>query len=211
MAAKKHNSLTPEERYDMLKYAERYGVRRTLEKYKCTERTFYRWKAKYDGSLDSLRDIEQKQGVHPNALKEVEIEKIKEHVTKNPYITDGELVKILGTNRNRTVIRKYRNRLFGKDNLDSKAEIATMFNTNSVNMHNKKDFAIDKDFDKAYLIEVNNSGIYIGKKRTDGNAAFLTVYYGTALKFNTLAEAQDYIDSIDNKSSFILNIKEIKE
>ena len=208
-----HNYMTAEERLQMLKYAEQYGINSAVEKYKCTMATIYRWKRKYDGTLESLEDKSSRPLTpHPNALTEKEISDIKENVIENPYITDGELVQILGTNRDRTVIRKYRDRIFGKVSYANKADVQTMFSSEDVKELNKKDLANDKTFEKfVYLIEINNSGIYIGKDRGDGYPSFLTVYYNMALKFKTLDEAKNFIGTIKNSSQFQLSVKEVKK
>ena len=208
-----HNHMTAKERLEMLQYAEEFGINSAVEKYNCTVPTIYRWKRKYDGTLESLEDKSSRPLTpHPNALTEKEISDIKENVMKNPYISDVELVEILGTNRDRTVIRKYRDRIFGKVSYANKANINTMFNSEDVNELNKKDFINDKQFERfAYLIEVNNSGIYIGKDRNDGYPSYLTVYYSMALKFKTHDEAIKFIDSIENLSQLQLSIKVIEK
>lgn len=208
-----HNYMTAEERLEMLKYAEQYGIKGAVEKYKCTMATIYRWKRKYDGTLESLEDKSSRPLTpHPNALTEKEISDIKENVLKNPYISDGELVQILGTNRDRTVIRKYRDRIFGKVSYANKADVKTMFSSEDVEELNKKDIANDKTFENSvYLIEINKCGIYIGRDRGDGYPTYLTVYYNMALKFKTSTEANDFINKIENLSQFQLSVKEVKK
>jgi len=206
------NPMTAEERYDMLKYAEEYGIKNAVTKYKCTEQTIYRWKRKFNGTIESLKDGSSRPLTpHPNALTDEEISAIKENVQQNPYITDGELVKILGTGRNRTVIRKYRDRLFGKQEFAPKSEVRTMFNLTAVEELNKKDIVCDDEYESAYLIEINDSGIYIGKDRNNGYPAYLTIYYAMAMKFKTHKEAQEFLASIENSSKYKLTIKEIKK
>ena len=206
------NIATPEQKENMLKYAEIHGVKKAADKFGCTERTIYRWKKQYDGTLKSLEvKIERKDMVHPNALKEFEVDVIKKCVEENPYITDKEIIEIMGTNRNRTVIRKYRDRIFGKSNYGNKSLPETMFNKQSVEEINKKDISLELKEKLAFLIEVNNLGIYLSRDKGDGYPASLTRYFNMALKFQSKNEAEDFIKKINNTSGLKLTIKEIKK
>ena len=51
-------SITQNMRYrlSLIQYAERYGVSNAARKYKTNRQYIYRWKNRYDGSWDSLRD-----------------------------------------------------------------------------------------------------------------------------------------------------------
>lgn len=42
-------------RLSLIKYAERFSVTKTAIKYKTNRQYIYRWKRRYDGSLESLR------------------------------------------------------------------------------------------------------------------------------------------------------------
>ena len=41
-------------RYSLMKYAEKYGVSRASRKYNKTRSYIYFWKARYDGTIESL-------------------------------------------------------------------------------------------------------------------------------------------------------------
>lgn len=51
-------TITQDMRYRLflIKYAERFGVTKAAVKYKNNRQYIYRWKRRYDGSIESLRD-----------------------------------------------------------------------------------------------------------------------------------------------------------
>ena len=51
-------TITQDMRYrlSLIKYAERFGVTKAAIKYKTNRQYIYRWKRRYDGSIESLRD-----------------------------------------------------------------------------------------------------------------------------------------------------------
>ena len=51
-------NITQDIRYrlSLIKYAEKYGVTKAAIKYKTNRQYIYRWKRRYDGSIESLRD-----------------------------------------------------------------------------------------------------------------------------------------------------------
>ena len=49
-------SYSAEQKLGILKYAEKYGEKCASEKYNCTERSIFRWKNLYNGSLKSLEN-----------------------------------------------------------------------------------------------------------------------------------------------------------
>ncbi|MDR3264152.1 MAG: DDE-type integrase/transposase/recombinase [Clostridiales bacterium] len=61
-------------------------------RYHCTERTLYRWKSLYDGTLQSLENHSKRpKTVHPNAHTKQEIKHIKDLIHRNPNIGLNEL------------------------------------------------------------------------------------------------------------------------
>ena len=54
-------TITQDMRYrlSLIKYAERFGVTKAAIKYKTNRQYIYRWKRRYDGSIESLRDLSQ--------------------------------------------------------------------------------------------------------------------------------------------------------
>lgn len=47
-------------RLSLIKYTERFGVTKAAVKYKTNRQYIYRWKRRYDDSLESLRDLSRR-------------------------------------------------------------------------------------------------------------------------------------------------------
>lgn len=79
-------SITQDMRYrlSLIKYAERYGVTKAAVKYKTNRQYIYRWKNRYDGSWDSLRDRSRRPHSHPNQHTPEEIKLIRDMRRRNP-------------------------------------------------------------------------------------------------------------------------------
>ena len=71
-------------RLSLIKYAEKHGVTRAAVKYKTNRQYIYRWKRRYDGSLESLRDRSRKPLRHPNRHTPEEIKLISDMRRRNP-------------------------------------------------------------------------------------------------------------------------------
>ena len=61
----------------VVKFSMKYGVKMASIKFNECERTIYRWKARYDGTIESLADKSRKPKHHPNQHTEEEIELIR--------------------------------------------------------------------------------------------------------------------------------------
>lgn len=87
-----NNIITQEMRYrqSLIKYAYAHGVTKAAIKYKTNRQYIYRWMRRYDGTLESLRNISTRPHHHPNQHKENEIKLIKDMYLKNK--TDGLVV-----------------------------------------------------------------------------------------------------------------------
>ena len=73
-------------------------ILRVRKKFKCTERTLWRWKSIYDGTLKSLENGSSRpHKTHPNAHTAEEVEHIKEVLRENPNISYAEALGILRT------------------------------------------------------------------------------------------------------------------
>ena len=79
-------SITQDMRYrlSLIKYAEKYGVTRAAIKYKTNRQYIYRWKRRYDGSIESLRDLSRRPHHHPNQHTPEEIKLINDMRRRNP-------------------------------------------------------------------------------------------------------------------------------
>lgn len=71
-------------RLSLIKYAEKHGVTKAAIKYRTNRQYIYRWKRRYDGSLDSLRYRSRRPHHHPNQHTETEITLINNMRRRNP-------------------------------------------------------------------------------------------------------------------------------
>ena len=80
------NSVTQDMRYrqSLLKYSEKYGVTKAAIKYKTNRQYIYRWRRRYDGTLESLRDQSRRPHHHPNQHSEEELKLIRDMRRRNP-------------------------------------------------------------------------------------------------------------------------------
>ena len=73
-------------RQSLLKYSEKYGVTKAAIKYKTNRQYIYRWKRRYDGTIESLRDRSRKPHRHPNQHTEQELKLIGDMRRRNPNV-----------------------------------------------------------------------------------------------------------------------------
>lgn len=85
-------SITQDMRYrlSLIRYAEKYGVSKAAAKYKTNRQYIYRWKKRYDGSWDSLRDRSKRPHHHPKQHTPEEIKRISNMRRRNP--NDGLVI-----------------------------------------------------------------------------------------------------------------------
>lgn len=85
------NTITQDMRYrlSLIKYAEKYGVTKAAIKYQTNRQYIYRWKRRYDGTLESLRNRSRRPHHHPNQHTPEEIKLISDMRRRNP---DASLV-----------------------------------------------------------------------------------------------------------------------
>ena len=79
-------TITQDMRYrlSLIKYAEKYGVTKAAIKYKTNRQYIYRWKRRYNGSIQSLRDHSRRPHHHPNQHTTEEIKLITDMRRRNP-------------------------------------------------------------------------------------------------------------------------------
>ena len=70
-------------RKSVVKYSLKYGVTRASRQYKVPRKTIYRWREKYDGTIDSLRNKSRRPHSHPNQHTESELKLIKDNKARN--------------------------------------------------------------------------------------------------------------------------------
>ena len=72
-------------RQAVIKYAEKKGVTAAARRYNVGRATIYRWKERYDGTLQSLQDRSHRPHSHPNQHTEEETKLIKDMRKKNKH------------------------------------------------------------------------------------------------------------------------------
>ena len=70
-------------RQAVIKYSEKYGVTKAAIRYKTNRQFIYRWKKRYDGTLQSLADRSHRPHHHPNQHTEDEIKLIMDMRKRN--------------------------------------------------------------------------------------------------------------------------------
>ena len=85
-------SITQDMRYrlSLIRYADKYGVSKAAVKYKTNRQYIYRWKRRYDGLWDSLRDRSRRPHHHPSQHTPQEIKLTQDMRRRNPH--DGLVV-----------------------------------------------------------------------------------------------------------------------
>lgn len=80
-------TITQDMRYrlSLIQYADKYGVTKAAIKYKTNRQYIYRWKKRFDGSMESLRDRSRKPHHHPNQHTPEEIKLITDMRRRNPH------------------------------------------------------------------------------------------------------------------------------
>ena len=79
------NSITQKLKYkqSVIKFSYKYGVTKAAIKFQENKRTIYRWRKRYDGTLESLKDKSRKPHHHPNEHTEEEIRLIRNYKANN--------------------------------------------------------------------------------------------------------------------------------
>ena len=72
-------------RLSLIRYAEKHGVTKAAVKYHINRQYIYRWKKRFDGSLDSLRYLSRKPHSHPNQHTQEELKLIFDMRRRNPH------------------------------------------------------------------------------------------------------------------------------
>ena len=86
-------SITQEMKYrqSLMKYAEKYGVSKASRKYNKGRSYIYFWKARWDGSVESLACQSRRPHHHPNQHTEEELKLIRDMRRRNPTLGLPEL------------------------------------------------------------------------------------------------------------------------
>ena len=78
-------------RQSLMKYAEKYGVSRASRKYNKSRSYIYFWRARWDGSVESLACQSRRPHSHPNQHTEAELKLIRDMRRRNPQLGLVEL------------------------------------------------------------------------------------------------------------------------
>ena len=69
----------------VIAYSFNHGVTKAAIRYKTSRQNIYRWRKKYDGTLQSLADRSHRPHSHPNQHTDAEIKLIKDMRRRNPH------------------------------------------------------------------------------------------------------------------------------
>ncbi len=72
-------------RQAVIKYAEKHGVTKAANRYDVNRQYIYRWKKRYDGTLESLTDRSHRPHHHPNEHTEDELKLITDMRKRNVH------------------------------------------------------------------------------------------------------------------------------
>ena len=78
-------------RQSLMRYAEKYGVTRASRRYDKAPSYIYFWRARWDGSVESLRPQSRRPHHHPNQHTEAELKLIRDMRRRNPKLGVVEL------------------------------------------------------------------------------------------------------------------------
>ena len=78
-------------RQSLMKYAEKYGVSRASRRYNKSRSYIYFWKARWDGSAESLACQSRRPHHHPNQHTEAELKLLRDMRRRNPHLGMVEL------------------------------------------------------------------------------------------------------------------------
>ena len=80
-------TVTQKARYRqaIIQYAEKHGVTKAANRYDVNRQYIYRWKKRYDGTLQSLADKSHRPHYHPNQHTEDELKLISDMRRRNPH------------------------------------------------------------------------------------------------------------------------------
>ena len=79
------------DRQSLMKYAEKYGVSRASRKYNKSRSYIYFWRARWNGTPESLECRSRRPRSHPNQHTEAEMKLIRDMRRRNPNMGMVEL------------------------------------------------------------------------------------------------------------------------
>lgn len=210
MIMKRVKYLTAKEKLDCLLDLEKgIPMCQLEEKYGVTCQSIYRWKKKYDGTLESLENGScVPHTPHPNSMSKEEIEKILLLIKDFPLATDKEIADLLGNNRNPVTINRLRKKYCSGNKIRTKNDVLCLFDKNSIDTINSKDVYRNLSV-PFYVLEVENTKIYIAKENKN-NPSYFTPFFTLAMTFSNYKIAENFIKQINNTMPWKVNIKKIE-
>lgn len=181
------------------------------KEYKVAERSIWRWKHKYDGTIKSL---ENKSSVpltpHPKKMPPAEEQKLIEIINTNPNISNKCLSIALGTGRDAAFLSKKREKLLGKRKIHHKYDYATIFNKQVVDEINKSD-ALKEEMPSVFFTISVLPDLYIQICKNK-NPVCITPFISVAIKFKTREEANKFMKTLaSNHTRWKPEIVEIRD
>ena len=81
------NTITQTMRFRqaLIEYSLKYGVTKAAIRYKTNRQYIYRWRKRYDGTLQSLADLSHRPHSHPNQHTREELKLIADMRRRNPH------------------------------------------------------------------------------------------------------------------------------
>lgn len=93
----------------VINYASRFGVTNAANKFSVSRSFIYKWRNRYDGSLDSLKELSRRPHHSPNESLNEEYTLIYNHVKRNPNLSLVDLwVKLRRKGYSRNITTLYR-------------------------------------------------------------------------------------------------------
>ena len=105
------NSITQDIifKQSVVEYSLKYGVTEAAKRYKQHRKTIYRWREKYDGTRQSLKNKSRRPNSHPNQHTEKKIKMIKKYKAQNPDVGLVVLwIKLIKNGYTRRITSLYR-------------------------------------------------------------------------------------------------------
>ena len=72
-------------RLSLIKFAQKYGVSMAARRYHTNRQYIYRWLRRYDGTIESLRELSRRPHSHKNQHTENELKLIRDMRRRNPH------------------------------------------------------------------------------------------------------------------------------
>ena len=196
--------FTTEEKIKIIELTKTKTRRELAKEYGCTIQSIAAWKQLFDGTTNSLKINNSKDEKAPQDVKD----KVSALLKKNPYLNTRDIKMYLDSYKYARTIKDLVLELSSKE-IPFKYKNSTQVNSMEVDMLNERDLIGKRIETPFYLIEINNSQIYLSRENDEETAKF-TVFYSSAVRFKTKEEAKKFIDENQVKNSrYQMSIKKV--